>query len=106
MIPPRRVRKLNSRAISLSGWTRSGLPFPSKHRKEPINMKNNIILLFTYGTLQRGNVRHHLLDGAEYCGPAATVGRYVLKDRGDFPFLVKLSKKGIKKVGDEAVRVH
>ena len=46
--------------------------------------------LFVYGTLQRGDVRHHHLSGAEFRGPALTAPRYRLLSVGDaYPALVE-----------------
>lgn len=52
-------------------------------------------LFFTYGTLQKGNIRHGVLQQAEaeFVGDARTVGEFLLKDRGDFPLMVQLTSK-------------
>jgi gamma-glutamylaminecyclotransferase len=64
------------------------------------------MLLFTYGTLQRGNVRNYILDGCAYLGPAKTYEKFLLKDRGDFPLMVELSKTARKKLALDMVVVQ
>lgn len=64
----------------------------------------NMQLLFTYGTLQHGNVRHWMLTkyGAENLGPATTVVPAVLKDGGEFPLMLKLSAEQKKAIPADA----
>lgn len=64
------------------------------------------MLLFTYGTLQRGNARNYVLDGAKYLGPAKTYEKFLLKDRGDFPLMVELSKTARKKLALDMTAVQ
>jgi gamma-glutamylcyclotransferase (GGCT)/AIG2-like uncharacterized protein YtfP len=45
-------------------------------------------LVFVYGTLRRGYVNHHLLQGAADLGPARTQRPYALY-LGEFPYLVE-----------------
>jgi gamma-glutamylcyclotransferase (GGCT)/AIG2-like uncharacterized protein YtfP len=49
----------------------------------------NSILLFVYGTLQRGMSHHHLLNGQEFVRAARTLPRYRLYNCGWFPALVE-----------------
>src|SRR4051794_39867785 len=52
-------------------------------------------LLFVYGTLKRGGVRHRFLGDARLVGPASTLPRYALYDLGSYPGM---------KAGDGVVR--
>jgi len=45
-------------------------------------------LLFVYGTLMRGGVRHRLLAGQRFLGEARTLPRYALFDLGEYPGMV------------------
>lgn len=51
-------------------------------------------LLFAYGTLMRGGVRHHFLAGQPFLGPGRTLPRYELLDLGDYPGLVPCPEGG------------
>jgi gamma-glutamylcyclotransferase (GGCT)/AIG2-like uncharacterized protein YtfP len=44
--------------------------------------------LFVYGTLKRGDFRHHLLVGQEFVGLARTLPRYLLFNVGKYPAMV------------------
>ena len=46
-------------------------------------------LLFVYGTLMRGGVRHWLLADQRFVGEARTLPRYALYDLGTFPGMVR-----------------
>ncbi|MBY0231766.1 MAG: gamma-glutamylcyclotransferase [Gemmataceae bacterium] len=45
-------------------------------------------LLFVYGTLKRGGVRHRALEGQPFLGEARTLPRHALLDLGAYPGLV------------------
>jgi gamma-glutamylcyclotransferase (GGCT)/AIG2-like uncharacterized protein YtfP len=47
-------------------------------------------LLFVYGTLKRGGVRHVHLAGQRFLGEAVTLPRYALIDLGDYPGMVSV----------------
>jgi gamma-glutamylcyclotransferase (GGCT)/AIG2-like uncharacterized protein YtfP len=51
-------------------------------------------LLFVYGTLMRGGVRHRILAGQHYLGVARTRPRYALFHLGDYPGLVPCAEGG------------
>jgi gamma-glutamylcyclotransferase (GGCT)/AIG2-like uncharacterized protein YtfP len=55
-------------------------------------------LLFVYGTLKRGGIRHGALARARPRGEAHTRPHYALYDLGEYP--------GLKEVGDEGQAVH
>jgi gamma-glutamylaminecyclotransferase len=48
----------------------------------------NRLRVFAYGTLQRGEHNHRLLETARYVGPARTARAFTLYDLGPFPALV------------------
>jgi gamma-glutamylcyclotransferase (GGCT)/AIG2-like uncharacterized protein YtfP len=51
-------------------------------------------LLFVYGTLMRGGVRHRLLAGQHFLGEARTPARYALFDLGAYPGMVRRDAGG------------
>lgn len=51
--------------------------------------------LFVYGTLQRGQRSHQLLEGQQFIGPARTEQRYRLLDVGSYPGLVEDATRGV-----------
>jgi gamma-glutamylaminecyclotransferase len=52
------------------------------------------VTLFVYGTLMRGGVRHRMLDGQRFLGPARTRPLYALLDLGAYPGLVRRETGG------------
>lgn len=44
--------------------------------------------LFTYGTLMQGGSNNHLLDGADFMGPATTEPGFTMLHLGGFPGIV------------------
>lgn len=51
-------------------------------------------LLFVYGTLMRGGVRHHVLAKQRFLGEARTRSLYALFDLGAYPGLVHRTDEG------------
>ena len=58
------------------------------------------IRLFIYGTLKRGQVKHHLLAGQRFLGPAVTVARFRLLDLGWYPGLAETAENGVSVEGE------
>jgi gamma-glutamylaminecyclotransferase len=56
--------------------------------------------LFVYGTLKRGQRRHHLLADQEFRGLARTLPRYRLYDCGSYPGLVIDDEHGLAVEGE------
>jgi len=54
----------------------------------------DVMILFVYGTLMRGGVRHHLLAGQRFLSEARTCPRYALFDLGAYPGLVHSESEG------------
>ncbi len=54
------------------------------------------MLLFVYGTLKKGGINHHWLDGAQFIGKATTVGLYrMIKITDDIPAVIREPKHRI-----------
>ncbi len=53
-----------------------------------------MVVLFVYGTLMRGGVRHRVLAGQRFLGEARTCPHYDLFDLGAYPGLVHAASKG------------
>jgi gamma-glutamylcyclotransferase (GGCT)/AIG2-like uncharacterized protein YtfP len=68
-------------------------------------MSGDTFLLFVYGTLKRGGVRHHLVKDQTFLGEARTLPRYVLFDMTDHPALVHRPADG-RSVQGELYRVE
>jgi len=50
-------------------------------------MENKTFILFTYGTLMRGEQNHYLLDDARFIGAATTKPKYdLMAIDGNYPF--------------------
>lgn len=52
-------------------------------------------LIFVYGTLKRGDCRHHVLKDQHYLGEATTLERYRLYHLGSYPGLVESPTGGV-----------
>ena len=57
-------------------------------------------LLFVYGTLMRGGVRHRLLAGQRFLGEARTLPRYALFDLGPYPGMAPRDADGRAVLGE------
>jgi gamma-glutamylcyclotransferase (GGCT)/AIG2-like uncharacterized protein YtfP len=57
-------------------------------------------LLFVYGTLMRGGVRHHLLADQRFLGETRTLPRYGLFDLGAYPGMVRRDAGGMAVSGE------
>ncbi len=55
-------------------------------------MSDNLILLFVYGTLLRGERNHSRMGSSRFLGEVATSNGLELRDRGRFPGMVKASQ--------------
>jgi gamma-glutamylcyclotransferase (GGCT)/AIG2-like uncharacterized protein YtfP len=53
-----------------------------------------VVILFVYGTLMRGGVRHRVLADQRFLGDARTQPRYALYDLGAYPGLVHSESDG------------
>jgi gamma-glutamylcyclotransferase (GGCT)/AIG2-like uncharacterized protein YtfP len=51
--------------------------------------KNDKVVIMVYGTLKRGDIRHHALEGARFIGTVKTTKDWTLFSCGSFPALVK-----------------
>jgi gamma-glutamylcyclotransferase (GGCT)/AIG2-like uncharacterized protein YtfP len=51
--------------------------------------------VFVYGTLRRGKVNHHLLEGARFCGYHTTAPLYKMVSLGSYPGVVKRGRSRI-----------
>lgn len=52
-------------------------------------------LIFVYGTLKRGHVRHFALAGQRYLGEAKTLPRYRMVNLGSYPALIEAGSSAI-----------
>jgi gamma-glutamylcyclotransferase (GGCT)/AIG2-like uncharacterized protein YtfP len=68
-------------------------------------MSGDSFLLFVYGTLQRGGVRHHFLQNQPFLGDARTLPFYALFDLEHYPGLVHRPAEG-RSVRGELYRVE
>ncbi len=57
-------------------------------------------VLFVYGTLMRGGVRHRLLADQRFLGKARTLPRYGLHDLGAYPGMVRRDHGGATVFGE------
>ena len=57
-------------------------------------------LVFVYGTLMRGDVRHPALDGQRFVATARTQPRYRLFDCGSYPGLIEAEHDGVSVEGE------
>jgi gamma-glutamylaminecyclotransferase len=53
-----------------------------------------VVILFVYGTLMRGSVRHRVLADQRFLGEALTRTHYALFDLGAYPGLVRSASEG------------
>ncbi|MEW4489049.1 gamma-glutamylcyclotransferase family protein [Thalassoglobus sp. JC818] len=58
------------------------------------NLESAEIILFVYGTLQRGDCRNYLLKEQEFLGGAVTLPKYRLFDLGAYPGLTQSQGAG------------
>lgn len=58
--------------------------------------------VFVYGTLRKGEVNHHLLDGARFCGDHVTQPHYKMLHLGAYPGVVS---KGRTRISGEVYQV-
>jgi gamma-glutamylcyclotransferase (GGCT)/AIG2-like uncharacterized protein YtfP len=54
------------------------------------------LAIFAYGTLQRGEINHRLLDGSRFLGEAATEPEFTLINMGAFPAMVEDGTTAVK----------
>lgn len=59
-----------------------------------IALAGDTLTLFVYGTLMRGDVRHHVLAGQRFLGETSTRPHYALFNLGAYPGLVHREGEG------------
>jgi gamma-glutamylcyclotransferase (GGCT)/AIG2-like uncharacterized protein YtfP len=60
----------------------------------PLQGPHGTLLLFAYGTLKRGGIRHGALARSRACGEAQTRPLYALYDLGEYPGLKECPEGG------------
>jgi gamma-glutamylcyclotransferase (GGCT)/AIG2-like uncharacterized protein YtfP len=58
------------------------------------NGADDVFVLFVYGTLMRGGIRHHVLAGQRFLGDVRTRPYYALFDLGAYPGLIPCQEEG------------
>ena len=68
---------------------------PEPHHREDAEAPGTPIRVFVYGTLKRGDSRHHWLDGQRFLGLATTLPRYRMYNVGTYPGLIESPNDGL-----------
>lgn len=58
------------------------------YQKPVINVKEDRVKVFVYGTLKSGKSNNSLLDGATFLGKATSVARWAMVDSGYYPYVL------------------